>query len=508
MTYPAPVSRTALPGARLRLVRLVHDLNRGRSCLLLLPARLLGGPGSPGEELLDEVLHELGDHVLLPPAGTGDTDPPTADVWLPPQRTAPDAARWSGLAPVLDYDDGLGDLFGPTPPTAPGTGAPAPWPATPAPPPLRTGSGRRAGGPSEVEALAGLLERLAKELNLQGGTTDGDGDEEGDVLTRLVRGRSGRPETRPVVVRGWRESAPSATGHLLRRMVAVTKEAGLPPGRGPRALVVATTDDLPPGLPGQLVREDVAVHWWWGVTGRLDTATVVALSRPPLDSPLARRQLYEAVAQATIAEICGPFLDIASTLAARWIDGRPETLPDALREVLEAVPVPEASLLAGQNLARGPGAHPDEALLPAWNAAAVESWDGRLRRHPAHCLDNEHAMASQVWLAQNHVLLPLLDAARERFADVVRANARIPLQRLAEQYGPRRDLDEGGVPPSTLIETMEVGAMWGAFRDGAIALTQRDRRHLRILREARNLLAHRTPLDGEGLQTLIKELCR
>ncbi|WP_330338777.1 hypothetical protein [Streptomyces sp. NBC_00557] len=507
MTYPTVIGRTALPGVRLRLARLAHDLERGRSCLLLLPARLVDGPGSPSEDLLDDVLHELDDYVLLPPAGTGDAAPPTADAWLPSQRAAPDTARWSGLAPVLDYDDGLGDLFGSAPPTAPEPGAPPrPGSASPAPPPLQGGPGRQAGGPSEAEALAGLLERLAKEVNLQGDMADGD--EEGDVLTRLVRCRNGEPEIRPVVVRGWRESAPSATGHLLRRMVAVTKEAGLPPGRGPRALVVATTDDLPPGLPGQLVREDVAVHWWWGVTGRLDTATVVALSRPPLDSSLAGRQLYEAVAQATITEICGPFLDIASSLAARWADGRPETLPDALREVIEAGPVPEAFLLSDQTLARGPGAHPDETLLPAWNAAAVESWDGRLRRHPAHFLDNEHAMASQVWLAQNHVLLPLLDASRERFADVVRANARLPLQRLAEQYGPRRDLDEGGVPTSTLIETMEVGAMWGAFRDGAIALTQRDRRHLRILRDARNRLAHRTPLDGEGLQTLIKELCR
>jgi hypothetical protein len=486
-----------LPGVRLRLARLAHDLERGRSCLLLLPTRLVNGPGAPSEDLLDEVLHELDDYVLLPPAATGDAAPSTADAWLPSQRAAPDTARWSGLAPVLDYDDGLGDLFGSAPPATPELGAPT----------LQDGPGRQVAGPSEAEALADLLERLAKEVNLQGSRADGD-DEEGDVLTRLVRCRNGEPETRPVVVRGWRESAPSATGHLLRRMVAVTKEAGLPPGRGPRALVVATTDDLPPGLPGQLAREDVAVHWWWGVAGRLDTATVVALSRPPLDSPIARKQLFEAVAQATITEICGPFLDIASTLAARWADGCPETLPDALHDVIEAGPAPEASLLSDQPLARGPGAHPDETLLPAWNAAAVESWDGRLRRHPAHFLDNEHAMASQVWLAQNHVLLPLLDASRERFTDIVRANARIPLQRLAEQYGPRRDPDEGGVPPTTLIETMEVGAMWGAFRDGAIALTQRDRRHLRILRDARNRLAHRTPLDGEGLQTLIKELCR
>jgi hypothetical protein len=47
----------------------------------------------------------------------------------------------------------------------------------------------------------------------------------------------------------------------------------------------------------------------------------------------------------------------------------------------------------------------------------------------------------------------------------------------------------------------------GAHRDGAVALTPQERHRLRTLRDARHLLAHRTPLDGDHLRRLIKELC-
>ena len=313
---------------------------------------------------------------------------------------------------------------------------------------------------------------------------------------------------------------PSAAADLLRRLVATGKEAGLPPARGPRALVVACTEDIPAGLPGQLAREDVAVHWWWGAVGRLDTATVVALSRPPLHSDVDRRHLLEAVTQATVTEICGPFLDVAAALAARWTDGRLETLPDALGEVMAvaelpfpagAVP-PRRAETAGDpgraEATRNPGRHPDESLLAAWNAGAVESWDGRLRSHPYQDLDHGHVVAARVWLAQNHVLLPLLDDARERFAATVRRRARVPLPRLAEEYGPHRDTDAPAEPPARIIDTLELGAMWAAHCDFAIALTPAERHHLRVLRDTRNLLAHRTPLDGDHLHRLVKELCR
>ncbi|MCZ2526186.1 hypothetical protein [Streptomyces sp. HB2AG] len=489
MIASAVVGARSLPGVRIRLNHLLTDLNSGRSCLWLLPRKMLEGPDSPADHLFDELLNELHDFVLLP---SDDPDgPPPVRPRAPARVAVPDSGLWSGLAPALDYDDGLADLFSAAP-----VSGPAEPETVPAP-------------PTEAEALADLLERLAKELGLQSDGAQESDDTAGDVLARLAGGRNGPTETRPVIVRAWREAVPSATGHLLRRLVATGKEAGIPPARGPRALVVASTEDLPPGLPGQLARENIAVHWWWGATGRLDTATVVALARPPLKSVLDRQHLYESIVQATVTEVCGPFLDVAAALAARWQDGRPETLPDALHDVLADSPVPDGGLPETTEGARNPARRPAESLLPAWNAAAVDSWEGRLRHHPGHDLQREHAVASRVWLAQNQVLLPLLDEARERFAATVRSRARIPLQQLAEEYCSRRGTDAVVTEsPDSLIETMELGAMWGAHRDGATALTPKERRHLRVLREARNLLAHRTPLDGDRLHRLIMELYR
>ncbi|MGY5059233.1 hypothetical protein ACWDFR_35090 [Streptomyces sp. 900105755] len=485
MTTGTAAEVTALPGVRIWLGRLLADLNSGRSCLWLLPRKLLEGPDCPAERLFDELLHELADFVLLPP------DDPAAPLAFRPLMPAqpPAPTRWSGLAPVLDYDDGLSDLFSVT----------APSPAEP----------ETSTPPTPAEALARLLERLAKELDSTDQTEATGHDTAGDVLARLTGGRGGLAETRPVVVRAWRELVPSAAAHLLRRLVATGKEAGLPPARRPRVLVVASTEDLPTGLPGQLAREDIAIHWWWGATGRLDTATVVALARPPVNSAVDRHHLQESVTQATITEICGPFLDVAAALAARWKDGRLETLSAALHDVISVFPVP-AEVIPPRRAegTRNPGQRPNEGLLSAWNAVAVDSWDGRLRHHPCQDLNHEHVVAARVWLAQNHVLLPLLDDARERFAATVRLRARVPLPRLAEEYGPRRDPEAAPEPPGDLVDTLELGAMWGAYRDGAIALTPRERHRLRNLRDARNLLAHRTPLDGDQLHHLIEELCR
>ncbi|MEV7872664.1 hypothetical protein AB0P17_42675 [Streptomyces sp. NPDC088124] len=479
MIGAAAAEGASLPGIRVWLGRLLADLNSGRSCLWLLPRRVLDDTGNRADRLLDDMLHELADFVLLPL----DEAPASASARSTASARSPVSGRWSGLAPVADFDDGLPDLLMARIP------APAePEPQTP---------------PTAAEALADLLERLAKELGFAAGS-----DPTGDVLARLTGGGTVTGETRPVVIRAWREPVSSAAAHLLRRLVATAKEAGLPPDRRPRALVMASTEDLPTGLPDQLAREDVAVHWWWGATGRLDTATVVALARPLLASATERRHLHEAVTQATISEVCGPFLDIAAALAGRWNDGRPESLASALHDVLADLPEPAAMPPQRAEGIRHPGRRPDERLLTSWNAGTVDSWDGRLRRHPGYDLAYEQAVAARVWLAQNHVLLPLLDDARDQFTSTIRLRARVPLARLAQDYGPQREPGAAQEPADSAVGIMELGGMWSAHCDGAITLNPAERRRLRTLREARNLLAHRVPLDGNRLQLLVDELCR
>ncbi|MEU8741832.1 hypothetical protein ACFYPK_25605 [Streptomyces halstedii] len=472
-----------LPGIRVWLGRLLADLNSGRSCLWLLPRKMLDDTDNQVDRLLDDVLHELADFVLLP----SDETPGSASVRSTVSGRPRAARQWSGLAPVPDFDDGLPDLLT----------ARIPVPTEPGPPVP----------PTPAEALAGLLERLGKELNFTGDRDAASPDPTDDVLARLTGGGTGTVETRPVVVRAWREPVPSAATHLLRRLVATTKEAGLPPDRRPRALVMASTETLPTGLPDQLAREDIAVHWWWGATGRLDTATVVALARPLLGSTMERRHLHEAVTQATITEVCGPYLDIAGALASCWHDGRPETLMSALHEVLACLPGPAAIPSQRVEGTRHPGRRPDEKLLVAWNAGTIDSWDGRLRHRPGRDLTHEQAVSARVWLAQNHVLLPLLDDARDQFTATVRLRARVPLARLAQDYGPRREPGTPAEPACSAVDMMELGAMWSAHCDGAIRLTPAERRRLRTIRDARNRLAHRAPLDSPRLHFLIEELC-
>jgi hypothetical protein len=485
------VDLTSLPGAGLWLGRLRDDLYAGRSCLWLLPQAQVEQPHGTADGLLEELLHELGDFLLLP--STGLERPPARPdpAPVPPQETS----QWSGLVTLLDFDDGMSDFGTPSRTATP----PSPRELPPAP-------------AAPVDALADILERLAKELPAPRERADSQPDAPnatGDVLGQLTASPDSPGQTRPIVIRAWREPIPTAATDLLRRLVATVKEAGLPPARRPRMLIVATAEDLPVDLPDQLSREDVAVHWWWGALGRLDTATVVSLARPRVARPAAHHQLLEAVAQATVVEVCGPFVDLAALLAARW-DGRPETLLEELRLACADTVDPNA-LLPAHDRNASPAHRPEQALRNHWSTGGVDSWDGRLRRHPAHDLAQAHTVATCVWLAQNHALLPLLDDAREDFIGVVRRRSRLPLARLVDLYGPR----PVGGPPALHGDAaamdplvgMELGDMWGAHLNSDIRLSEPERHRLRILWDARNRLAHRTPLDETRLQRLVRTLC-
>ncbi|WP_345437037.1 hypothetical protein [Actinoallomurus vinaceus] len=433
------------------------------------------------------MLHELGDFLLLPPAE------PDRIPRIPSPR-APQASptgQWTTAEPTLDYDDGLSDFDSHARPSPPATAAPDPSV------PMRS-------------AAAELLERLTKEL--RDPYWEGSPPTEGldDVLARLTEDRPVSPDTRVIVVRAWRETSPTAATDLLRRLTAAVKEAGLPPARRPRMLVVATPSDLPPELPDQISREDTTVHWWWGVLGRLDTATVVSVTRPHSPGPAAHHQLLESVVQATVVEVCGPFLDLATELAARW-DGVPETLPDELRHAVSAVTRGHA-LMAITHRARRSALEPDNTLRPGWDLGLLDAWDGQLRCHPGCEPDLAQTVKTRLWLAQNRVLLPLLDDAREEFTEVIRHRSRLPAPQLVERYrsrpvGTSPAFSANGGTAEALMG-MELGAMWGAHLNSHVRLSRTEADRLHVLWDARNRLAHRTALDDRRLKRLVTELCR
>lgn len=480
MSLVPAVEPAALPGVRLWLRRLLDDLRRGRSCLCLLPDVHFTPRDAPAEALLGELLHELGDFLLVPPA---ERDHVTR---VPPPRVS-HGAPWAGTGPLLDYDDGLSD-FGPhVAPTA------------------RIPAAREAVRPP-ASSVAELLERLAKELHSH---ADGrsPADEADNVLARLTGDPAVPGDGRVIVVRAWRETVPAAATDVLRRLAAAAKEAGLPPARRPRMLVVAAPSGLPAELPDQIAREDAAVHWWWGAHGRLDTATVVSVARPRPLGPAAHHRLLDAVAQATVVEVCGPFIDVAEKLAACW-DGVPETLLEQVRHAAGAAGASEPAT-RGEWSRRSP-LQPDASLRPGWNRGVLEAWDGLLRPHPGCEADLECAVATRMWLAQNRVLLPLLDDAREEFTEVIRRRSRLPPGHLAGQYRPR-PAGTAATASDTAAGTlmgMELGAMWAAHVNSQVRLTRPEADRLRVLWDARNRLAHRTALDGARLKRLVTELCR
>ncbi|RZU18075.1 hypothetical protein EV567_2997 [Streptomyces sp. BK239] len=480
-SFGIPVS--TLPGVRLWMRRLLDDLRSGKSCLCLFPQAGVTGAPAAAEALLDELLHELADFVLVPAPGDvvarGDlarSAPPSP----PPVRSS----LWGGMDPILDYDDGLAAFS-----TArTGSTAVAPHPAAVAPP-------RAASAPevqSEEPGVDSLADRIVKELGDagSGGSRERTGIE---GLLDLLTTAGGSAMTRVIVVRGWEEAAPTAATDLLRRLSATVKAAGLPPGHRPRLLLLSGSTGLPVELPEQIAREDTGVHWWWGALGRLDTATVVAMARPCPSGPAARRQLLEAVAQATVVEVCGPFLDLAARLAVEW-DGLPDSLPAQLGR-LTAGPVADRSPVPGPRRREPTAAppHPNPSLRAEWDLGTLDRWEGRLRRRPGGAADHEHSVRTRVWLAQNHALLPLLDEAREQFTEVIRARSRVSATELAALYGRRAE--------------MELGAMWRAHLQGHVRLTLAEADRLRTLWMSRNKLAHRTALDNAALESLIHVLC-
>ncbi|GGT24623.1 hypothetical protein GCM10010286_57510 [Streptomyces toxytricini] len=384
-----------------------------------------------------------------------------------------------------------------------------------------------------------LADRILKELDAAVPAA-GSGPAAGvdGLLHRLTDGSAAA--SRVIVVRGWYEPAPAAAPELLRRLAAAVKAAGLPPERRPRLLVLAGPSGLAAELPEQVAREDVAVHWWWGVHGRLDTATVVAMARPPAAGRAARHQLLEAVAQATVVEVCGPFLDLAERLAAEW-DGRPDTLPPQLYRLLcddgllpGAADADDAARTVPAARRPAPGAAlpaPVGALREDWDGGLADRWDGRLRHWPGTAAGRdprtgeagtpewdwewERGVRTRIWLAQNTALLPLLDEAREAFTEVIRSRSRLPLPDLAARYGPRRDGVPGPRPGTTgapgsaaALAGMELGDMWRAYLQGDTRLSQPEADRLRTLWRSRNSLSHREALDSNRLEHLADHLTR
>ncbi|MFJ1757265.1 hypothetical protein [Kitasatospora sp. NPDC088134] len=487
MTRPAPQEPaahdlTALPGVRRWTMRVAADLAAGHSCLLILPTTA----AAHAEDLLNAVLGSRSDWLRVPPPGTepADTEPAGPEDDPPP--------LWSGQPPILhDLDDGdfvVGLM------TA-AFGAQAALTPLPPPPPPRT-------GPAHTNSIEARLESLLP------ARTSGN-DPADDVYRRLTADHA---DGRTYVLNAAAEDDPDALARLLLRLPATVKAAGLQPHRRPRLLVVATADRLPATAPDDLPRNDVAVHWWWGTLGRLDTASVTAVSRPQRArastglAPAGDTHIAEAVIQATIVEVCGPHLALAATLATCW-DGRPETLHAALATTCRAHPAPPGTQHPPAHRIGALAHQPPDALREQWNNGTIDAWDGHLRPHPSLlCAGSDHtALHKLLWVAHSRTLLPLIDDAREALAAQVLPTSTLGDDELLHLYGPET---APGTTSSThdRLHAIELGKMLSAKTRGVLRFDPPQTSALHTLRNARNLLSHRRHLPGTTLDLLLPKL--
>ncbi|MEV4194751.1 hypothetical protein AB0J65_25640, partial [Streptomyces toxytricini] len=176
------VAAASLPGVRLWTGRVLEDLRAGRSCLCLLPRTPAGGADAGA--VLDELLHELGDFVLLPAPGPADAaDPPAAELPMPP------VGPWTDTAPVLDYDDGL-SAFG----VRPRAGEPVPSAAASREAPAAPGrADRTARGPG----AAASAPTWGRENPLPHGPAAGTPEEPGTAPAASPPGGKATPTPRP-----------------------------------------------------------------------------------------------------------------------------------------------------------------------------------------------------------------------------------------------------------------------------------------------------------------------
>ncbi|MER5307829.1 hypothetical protein ABT034_08580 [Streptomyces sp. NPDC002773] len=324
-----------------------------------------------------------------------------------------------------------------------------------------------------------------------------------------------------------------AVERLFRSLAAAVRAAGLPPGERPRLLVIARLRDLPESLPDELRHGlgDTAVHWWWGALGRLDTATAIApiLDHGPdtsgRDRDPLRERIRRAVRTETVVEICGPDLELARLLAVEW-DGSQHTLAAALGHCLARTHVPapaDCPPLRRIGALLRPGAE----LRQAWATGAVVSWEGRLRAHvavwhpvapaaqappaqAAHAAapgdaDVRARLNALVSQAQQRVLAPWIEEARQRLAVRALGHLNRPVAALVAEYADRPPAHLGAAPERAFLE-LQVGELLRAHVSGALALPPADARLLRLLVTARNVLAHRSVLYDRTLDELCAEL--
>jgi hypothetical protein len=209
--------------------------------------------------------------------------------------------------------------------------------------------------------------------------------------------------------------------------------------------------------------------WWWGVLDRLDTALHV-------QRRLASRESDDLLRDA-ITEVASYDLHLGDYLVDEW-DGDESSLAAVLGDYTgpdwPSIRVP-AQLPHSSTSWDAPPSH----VVPLWNAGLADAWDSfRVCLHP--CSLPAQGLRQRVWRAQIRCLMPLIDEERARIEDWIRSEIRgLPKEKVFE--------------PGDLFSLIQDNPRLKNWRGG------HRKRLIYWLRDARNMLAHMTPLSPQEI---------
>jgi hypothetical protein len=313
------------------------------------------------------------------------------------------------------------------------------------------------------------------------------------TIPDLLRHEEARGKVAVVVAADLSGATRAELPRFLQR-VELESHAG---GYGQRLSVVAivTRDELP-AFPGGTT-SDIALTsiWWWGRVARWDVAAYIAGLGVSRD--VGGAGVLADVRTESVVEVARWDLDLAERLADRW-SGDPADLPVLLGAQDQDRGRDDAGGLPPR-LTGTRGAwddlRPPDALLGPWDSRQLDRWHEQPSGSGYSLAMTPGGLLRAVWAAQARVLLPWVEERRSAL-----------LCRVKEMLGNRRFaqvLHSSFEPPVKPDGSVEIGAL-----DRLIHLTigsadpelGETSRHLR---QARNLLAHMTPLTLAQQESLV-----
>lgn len=278
---------------------------------------------------------------------------------------------------------------------------------------------------------------------------------------------------------------------FLQRVALESHASGY--GQRLSIVVVMTRGELP-AFPGG-TSSDIALTsiWWWGRVNRWDVAAHIAglgAARGGQAGVLAE------VRAESIVEVARWDLDLAERLTSQW-SGDPAELPAVLGEPGRGGP---DGRRGPSPAAAGPsgawdGLRPPDALLGPWDRRSLDRWHEQPSGSGRSLATTAGGLSRVVWAAQARVLLPWVEERRSAL-----------LYRVKETLGHRRFADvlqHGFQPPVTPDGSVEIGVLDRLARKTIGSADPELCEAARHLRQARNLLAHMTPLTLAHQESLV-----